>query len=72
MNSAPQSSAASGTSGRGGARPVVREGKERRPLSFYLFAGFFVLFVMFLYGPLSAIMLLSFQAKMARPLDAPL
>jgi putative spermidine/putrescine transport system permease protein len=41
------------------ARPDGK--KERRPLSFYLLAGFFTLFVLFLYGPLSAIMLLSFQ-----------
>jgi putative spermidine/putrescine transport system permease protein len=61
MASAPQSTAATPASRRGGVRPIAKEGKEQRPLSFYLFAGFFVLFVMFLYGPLSAIMLLSFQ-----------
>jgi len=37
----------------------VRE--ERRPASFYALGTFFVLFVLFLYGPLSAIVLLSFQ-----------
>lgn len=33
----------------------------KRPLSFYLLAGFFTLFVLFLYGPMSAIYILSFQ-----------
>jgi putative spermidine/putrescine transport system permease protein len=33
----------------------------RRPLSFYLLAGFFTLFVLFLYGPMTAIYVLSFQ-----------
>ena len=33
----------------------------RRPLSFYLLAAFFALFVLFLYGPMSAIYILSFQ-----------
>ena len=33
----------------------------RRGLSFYLLAGFFALFVAFLYGPMSAIYILSFQ-----------
>jgi putative spermidine/putrescine transport system permease protein len=37
----------------------MREG--RRPRSFWVLAAIFVLFVMFLYGPLSAIVLLSFQ-----------
>ena|SRR5579872_109604 len=32
-----------------------------RGLGFYLLAGFFVLFVLFLYGPLSTIVILSFQ-----------
>jgi putative spermidine/putrescine transport system permease protein len=32
-----------------------------RPLSFYLLAAFFTLFVLFLYGPMSAIYILSFQ-----------
>jgi putative spermidine/putrescine transport system permease protein len=32
-----------------------------RPLSFYLLAAFFVLFVLFLYGPMTAIYILSFQ-----------
>ena len=33
----------------------------RRPLSFYALAAFFTLFVLFLYGPMSAIFILSFQ-----------
>jgi putative spermidine/putrescine transport system permease protein len=35
--------------------------KPKRPLSYYLLAGFFGLFVLFLYGPMSAIFLLSLQ-----------
>jgi putative spermidine/putrescine transport system permease protein len=35
--------------------------KESRPFSFYLLAAFFGLFVLFLYGPLSAVFILSFQ-----------
>lgn len=34
---------------------------EKRPVSFYLLAAFFVVFVLFLYGPLSTIVILSFQ-----------
>jgi len=34
-----------------------------RPLSFYLLAAFFVLFVLFLYGPMTAIYILSFQGQ---------
>jgi len=34
---------------------------EKRTLGFYLLAAFFALFVIFLYGPLSAILILSFQ-----------
>ncbi|MEM9043125.1 MAG: ABC transporter permease [Pseudomonadota bacterium] len=34
---------------------------ERRPLSFYLLAGFFGLFLVFLYGPTITIAILSFQ-----------
>jgi putative spermidine/putrescine transport system permease protein len=34
---------------------------EKRPLSFYVLAAFFALFVTFLYGPLSTIIILSFQ-----------
>jgi putative spermidine/putrescine transport system permease protein len=33
----------------------------KRPASFYLFAAFFALFVLFLYGPMFAIFVLSFQ-----------
>ncbi len=33
----------------------------KRPLSFYFLAAFFALFVLFLYGPMSAIYILSFQ-----------
>ena len=35
--------------------------RARRPLSFYLLAAFFGLFVLFLYGPTSTIVILSFQ-----------
>jgi len=35
--------------------------RARRPLSFYLLAGLFGLFVLFLYGPSATIALLSFQ-----------
>ncbi len=34
---------------------------ERRPLSFYVLAAFFTLFVLFLYGPTFTIIILSFQ-----------
>ncbi|MCM2294037.1 ABC transporter permease [Allorhizobium sp. BGMRC 0089] len=34
---------------------------EKRSREFYILAGFFTLFVLFLYGPLSAILILSFQ-----------
>lgn len=34
---------------------------KQRPLSYYLLAGFFGLFVLFLYGPMSAVFLLSLQ-----------
>ncbi|MDE1991130.1 MAG: ABC transporter permease [Rhizobiaceae bacterium] len=34
---------------------------EKRGLQFYLLAAFFTIFVLFLYGPLSAIVILSFQ-----------
>jgi putative spermidine/putrescine transport system permease protein len=34
---------------------------DRRPRSFYLLAGFFALFVLFLYGPVITIAILSFQ-----------
>jgi putative spermidine/putrescine transport system permease protein len=36
-------------------------GEGRRPRSFYVLGGIFVVFVLFLYGPLSAVILLSFQ-----------
>ncbi|PIG90633.1 ABC transporter permease [Gloeocapsopsis sp. IPPAS B-1203] len=36
---------------------------KKRPLSFYLLAAFFGLFVLFLYGPFSAIFLLSLQGS---------
>jgi putative spermidine/putrescine transport system permease protein len=35
--------------------------RARRPASFYLLATFFLVFVLFLYGPLSTIVILSFQ-----------
>ena len=34
---------------------------EKRTLEFYVLAAFFTLFVLFLYGPLSAVFILSFQ-----------
>jgi putative spermidine/putrescine transport system permease protein len=34
---------------------------DRRPLSFYILAAFFTLFVLFLYGPMMVIYILSFQ-----------
>lgn len=34
---------------------------KKRSLSYYLLAGFFGLFVLFLYGPMSAVFLLSLQ-----------
>lgn len=36
---------------------------EKRSLEFYVLSAFFVLFVLFLYGPLSAIVILSFQGE---------
>jgi len=41
------------------ARPALR--RERRPLSFWLLASVFAAFVLFLYGPMLAIFVLSFQ-----------
>jgi putative spermidine/putrescine transport system permease protein len=38
-----------------------RHGADRRPWTFYVLAAFFTLFVLFLYGPMCAIYLLSFQ-----------
>src|SRR5437764_8369879 len=38
-----------------------RPGSGRRPWTFYALAAFFGLFVLFLYGPMSAIYILSFQ-----------
>src|SRR5215467_1136136 len=38
-----------------------RHGADKRPWSFYVLAAFFTLFVLFLYGPMCAIYLLSFQ-----------
>src|SRR5258707_10142285 len=35
--------------------------RERRSTGFYVLAAFFALFVIFLYGPLSTIVILSFQ-----------
>ena len=39
----------------------MRTPSGNRPLSFYLLTAFFVLFVLFLYGPMMAIYILSFQ-----------
>ncbi|MBB4952301.1 putative spermidine/putrescine transport system permease protein [Agrobacterium vitis] len=38
-------------------------GREKRSREFYLLAVFFAVFVLFLYGPLSAIVILSFQGE---------
>ena len=40
---------------------------ERRGPAFWLLGAFFVLFVLFLYGPLSTIVILSFQGPRRRP-----
>jgi putative spermidine/putrescine transport system permease protein len=40
---------------------LSRHGSEKRPWTFYVLAAFFTLFVLFLYGPMCAIYLLSFQ-----------
>ena len=40
---------------------MLRDG--RRGPAFWLLGGFFVLFVLFLYGPLSTIVILSFQGN---------
>ena len=39
----------------------MRNASGNRPLSFYVLTAFFVLFVLFLYGPMMAIYILSFQ-----------
>lgn len=39
----------------------MAKSRERRPASFYFLAAFFVLFVLFLYGPMFTIFILSFQ-----------
>jgi len=39
----------------------MRDPSGKRPWTFYALAAFFVLFVLFLYGPMSAIYILSFQ-----------
>ncbi len=36
---------------------------DKRTLEFYILAAFFALFVLFLYGPLSAVLILSFQGR---------
>jgi putative spermidine/putrescine transport system permease protein len=40
---------------------MTRDSAGRRPPSFWILTGVFVLFVLFLYGPMSAIYILSFQ-----------
>jgi putative spermidine/putrescine transport system permease protein len=40
---------------------MQRPSSDRRPWTFYALAAFFTLFVLFLYGPMSAIYILSFQ-----------
>ena len=40
---------------------MQRQSSGRRPWTFYALAAFFTLFVLFLYGPMSAIYILSFQ-----------
>ena len=46
------------------SKGAVREG---RPASFYWLAAFFGAFVLFLYGPMIAIFVLSFQGPDGRP-----
>ncbi len=46
---------------RGRRSPMQPSRSGRRPFSFYALAAFFTLFVLFLYGPMSAIFILSFQ-----------
>jgi ABC-type spermidine/putrescine transport system permease subunit II len=48
-------------SGRGGATLMQRQTAGPRPWSFYVLATAFTVFVLFLYGPMFAIYLLSFQ-----------
>ncbi len=43
---------------------------DKRPREFYVLAAFFALFVLFLYGPLSAILILSFQGPNGPDLPA--
>jgi putative spermidine/putrescine transport system permease protein len=43
------------------AQPVPRQRRQARPLSFWLLAALFSAFVLFLYGPMFAIFILSFQ-----------
>ena len=40
---------------------MAKKSYGKRPWTFYALAAFFALFVMFLYGPMSAIYILSFQ-----------
>src|SRR2546426_2776728 len=40
---------------------MVTRSSNGRPWTFYALAAFFTLFVLFLYGPMSAIFILSFQ-----------
>ena len=50
------------TQGTGGLRSIsMQQQYGRRPWTFYALAAFFTLFVLFLYGPMSAIYILSFQ-----------
>jgi len=42
---------------------LLTRNRERRPTSFYFLAAFFALFVLFLYGPMLTIFILSFQGE---------
>lgn len=42
---------------------ATRDAGQPRPRSFYLLAGFFILFLGFIYGPMVAVYVLSFQGK---------
>jgi putative spermidine/putrescine transport system permease protein len=42
---------------------MAQAGSDRRPWTFWFFAAFFVLFVIFLYGPMLVVYLLSFQGE---------
>ena len=52
---------------RGEEQSMQASRSGRRPFSFYALAAFFTLFVLFLYRPMSAIFILSFQGPNGGP-----